>query len=125
MNDAFADARQIKLALDRARSQILGYTGLDARADLIGAVLAACADAAFGVAPHSELEEALRRIAHRCQTLGDVTDRFVVRDFELIARSRRRAIAAVDLFQDVISGRAKGGVAPQLSAAGLLRERAR
>ncbi|KAB0267867.1 hypothetical protein [Microvirga brassicacearum] len=125
MNDAVADARQIKLALDRARSRILGYTGLDAGDDLIGAVLAACADAAFGVAPHSELEEAQRGIAARCRRLVDVTNRFVVRDFELIALSRRRAIAAVDVFQDVITGGHKGGVAPQLSAAGLLRERAR
>lgn len=124
VNDAFADARQIKLALDRARNQIWDYTGLDGRDDLIVAVLAACSDAAAEVAPHSDLGEGLRRITDRCQRLVDVTSRFVVRDFELIALSRGRAIAAVDLFQDVITESHKRA-APPLSAARLLRERAR
>lgn len=124
VNDSFAGARQIKLALDRAGNRILAYTGLDVRDDLIGAVLAACSDAAAEVAPDADLEEGLRRIADRCQRLIEVTSRFVVRDFELIALSRRRAIAAVDLFQDVITGSHKRA-APPLSAARLLRERAR
>ena len=101
VNDALADPHQIKLALNRARSRILGYTGLDASDDLISAVLAACSEAASGV-PSPLLEEALCRMVDRCQRLVDVTNRFVVRDFELIALSRR-AIATVDLFQDVIT----------------------
>jgi len=123
VNDARADPHQIKLALDRARSQILGYTGLDTSDDLISAVLAACSEAASGV-PSPLLEEALCRMVDRCQRLVDVTNRFVVRDFELIALSRRRVIAAVDRFQDVIMAHQRAAL-PHLSVARQLRERAR
>ena len=46
--------------------------------------------------------EAHCRMVDRCQRPVDVTNLFVIRDFELIALSRR-AIATVDLFQDVIT----------------------
>ncbi|MBZ6078086.1 hypothetical protein [Microvirga puerhi] len=93
--------RDIKHFLDGARYRVLHYTGLYSDEDLIGAVLHACREAA-GSDLDLQLGAAKSIVEEHCRTLVRVADRFSARDFALIAASRARTLAAIDMFQDIV-----------------------
>lgn len=127
-NSLTADDRvlrqEAKDVLDGARSRIATYTGLYTNENLIADVLGLCRAAATGVAPSARVREAYLLVEDRCRHLAKAADRYAPEQFDVVAASRSRAIAAVDTFQDVIVESRR--LARQAGGPGvLLRRRAR
>ena len=124
MTDLTARAREIKRGLDRARNQILRYNGLYTDEDLIRDVLRTCHEAASGASPHPRLDATGRHVEARCKRLVHVADRFATRDIALMASARAQAVAAVDVFQDVVVEMLRADASQQIPFT-LLKKRAR
>jgi hypothetical protein len=116
--------QEVKSALDGARTRIRSYTGLYTGENLTGDVLAICNTVAASVAPNARLREAIAAVDGRCGQLAAAADRFAERDLAAIAASRALAVAAIDMFQDVIVDLRKSALQTR-GAGSLLKRRAR
>jgi hypothetical protein len=94
--------QEIRYSLGYIRSMIDSYSGLYPGENLARDVLRFCDEMTGIDAPHPRLQEARRLVEDRCRRLAQDTDRFAMRDPAAIADSRAKAIAAIDMLQDVV-----------------------
>jgi len=94
--------QDLRQALNDVRRLIQAYSGLYAGEDVVGDVLGACDRIAKTARSSPRFEEARRLVYERCAQLVSDADRFSMRDPASIARSRARALAAVDMLQDTL-----------------------
>lgn len=93
---------EIRCSLSEVRQLIRSYSGLYTGEDLARDVLQACDGMAPSVQPSLRFKEVRRLVQERCAELARDADRFTMRDPGRIAASRARAVASIDLLQDVV-----------------------
>lgn len=113
---------EIRYSLGFVRSLISNYSGLYPGENLAGDVLRFCDEMASPEGPNTRLEEARRAVEERCMRLAQAADRFAERDPALIAESRAKADAAIDMLQDAVFEWRKAH-APVTSSGRLLRRK--
>ncbi|HZH12311.1 MAG TPA: hypothetical protein VEZ24_18320 [Microvirga sp.] len=105
--------QEIGHSLNKVRGLIRSYSGLYCDEDLARDVLKLCDEAMRSPQPSTRVREVRRLVHECCVKLVRDADRFSIRDPALIARSRARAIAAVDMLQDALLEQAKADVVPR------------
>jgi hypothetical protein len=113
---------EIRYSLGFVRSLISNYSGLYSGENLAGDVLRFCDDMVSPEAPDPRVGEARRVVEERCTRLAQTADRFANRDPALIAESRAKADAAIDMLQDAVFEWRKAR-APVPSSGRLLRRK--
>ncbi len=113
---------EIRYSLGFVRSLINNYSGLYAGENLAGDVLRFCDEMVRPEGPNARLKEARRLVEERCTRLAQAADRFADRDPALIAESRAKADAAIDMLQDAVFEWRKAR-APVASSGRLLRRK--
>ena len=112
---------EIRYSLGFIRSLINNYSGLYSGENLAGDVLRFC-DEMVSPEANARVEEARRVVEERCTRLAQAADRFADRDPALIAESRAKADAAIDMLQDAVFEWRKAR-APVASSGRLLRRK--
>lgn len=102
--------QEIQHSLSEIRRQIHSYSGLYANEDLTRDVLQACDEMAKSIEPSPRFKEARRLVREHCARLTRDADRFSMRDPSMIAASRAKAIASIDLMQDTLFELRRAGV---------------
>ncbi len=113
---------EIRYSLGFVRSLINNYSGLYSGENLADDVLRFCDEMVSPEGPSARLKEVRRVVEERCARLAQAADRFADRDPALIAESRAKADAAIDMLQDAVFEWRKAR-APVASSGRLLRRK--
>ncbi|WP_243373485.1 hypothetical protein [Microvirga solisilvae] len=102
MNEDSILREEIRHSLRHLRLMIHSYSGLYAGEDLARDVLRTCDEIARPTQPSPRFKEARRLVQERCAKLAHDADRYSMRDPAMIAISRAKAVASVDMLQDAL-----------------------
>lgn len=102
MSESSILRQEIRHSLSHVRRRINSHSGLYSDEDLVRDILKVCDEMVRSSQPSTRLQEVRRLVHERCARLVRDADRFSTRDPALIARSRAKAIAAIDLLQDAL-----------------------